>query len=310
MKTQTFTASDGQQIICSLWDRVTGAPRGVVQIIHGMDEHVGRYDRFAKFLNKNGYIVWGDDHRAHGRTAGRAEHVGRPMGDADLFASTVADELEILEYLRGRFNLPVILFGHSYGSFITQSVISQTSRHSGVILSGTARYPRALVRMAYWAAAVGTWISGPNASARFLELFSPIRSRPGRPSKLTRDPAQVAAHDRDPWRTKYFSYGFYKSLFKNLLRLRYAANPDIPMLILAGDADAVGGHGKYAFKLYETYVMRVRNTSLYIYPDARHELLLELNYADVQDDALKFINTARQNACHINRCEITLNLKS
>ncbi len=304
MREQVFTASDGKKIICSLWANVSGTPRGVVQIIHGMDEHVGRYDRFARFLNKNGFIVWGDDHRAHGRTAGDIQEIGLVMDDSDLFSSIVSDELEILTYLRERFNVPVFLFGHSYGSFITQSVISQTRAHSGVILMGTARYPRAMVRLAFYVACIGTFMGGRNAPARLLEYFSPIRSRPGRPSKLTRDPAQVIAHDRDPMRAKHFSYGFYKSLFKNLLKMRYCANQDIPLVVMAGDHDAVGGYAKYAFALYETYVMRVRNTSMYIYPDARHELLMELNYADVMDDALQFINAARLNADRINRCAI------
>lgn len=308
MREQIFTASDGHKIVCSLWDRVTGTPRGVVQIIHGMDEHVGRYDRFARFLNKNGYIVWGDDHRAHGRTAGDPKNIGRVTGSEDLFSAIVSDELEILTYLRGRFNVPVFLFGHSYGSFITQSVISQTRAHSGVCMSGTARYPRMALHMAHAVASIGTWVMGKKAPARFLELFSPIRSRPGRPNKLTRDPAQVIAHERDPMRSKHFSYGFYKSLFKNLITMRYCANPDIPLLVMAGDQDAVGGYGKYAFRIYETYVMRVRNASMFIYPDARHELLLELNYADVMDDFLEFINAARKNADRINRCEIVFDI--
>lgn len=69
-----FTARDGKHLFCTLWDNVRH-PIGVVQIIHGMDEHVDRYDRFAKFMNKNGYIVFGDDHRAH---AARRHSSGMP----------------------------------------------------------------------------------------------------------------------------------------------------------------------------------------------------------------------------------------
>lgn len=306
MREEEFTTSDGQKLICSLWNQTPGKARGVVQLVHGMDEHVGRYDRFAKFLNKNGFIVWGDDHRAHGRTAGHPKNVGKTNGNADLFSAIVSDELEILDYLRRRFNLPVFIFGHSYGSFIAQSMISQTRAHSGVCLSGTARFPRFIIKLGFCIAALGQWIFGPDAPARLLERLSPIRSRPDRPSKLTRDTAQVAAHQRDPWRTEYFSYGFYKSLFKNLGRMRYCANPDIPLVVLAGDQDPVGGNGKYAFRLYETYVLRVRQSMLYIYPEARHELLLELNYADVQEDILGFLNLALKNSPTIDRCAIKL----
>ena len=116
MQEVIFTARDGKKIFCSLWNNVT-RPVGVVQIIHGMDEHVGRYDRFAKFLNKNGYIVFGDDHRAHGRTVASIDKIGMPDGDPDLFASTADDEIAITRYLRRKYRLPVFLFGHSYGSF-------------------------------------------------------------------------------------------------------------------------------------------------------------------------------------------------
>ncbi len=68
MKETIFNTTDGQKLVCVVWDTVKN-PVGVVQIIHGMDEHIRRYDRFAKYLNKNGYIVFGNDHRAHGKTA-------------------------------------------------------------------------------------------------------------------------------------------------------------------------------------------------------------------------------------------------
>jgi len=304
MKELTFIASDGKKLTCGLWDRVT-RPVGVVQIIHGMDEHIRRYDRFAKFLNTRGYIVFGDDHRAHGKTASSRAAIGTPDGDDDLFGATVMDELEILQYLRERFNLPVFLFGHSYGSFVTQSVISQTSAHSGFCLSGSAMYPRMAVMFANMVAAIGEKFKSPDAPARFLEYFSPIRSKPGRPSRLTRDRAQVARHDRDPYRADNFSYGFYHSLFHNLMTLRRRANPDIPMLIISGSRDMVSMNARWARKLYNFYRTHgVENISLRIYPDARHELLMELNYADVQYDIVEFLDMARTRARCINRCEI------
>ncbi|MDE6570978.1 MAG: alpha/beta hydrolase [Alphaproteobacteria bacterium] len=304
MKELKFIASDGKKLTCVLWDRVT-RPVGVVQIIHGMDEHVRRYDRFAKFLNRRGYIVFGDDHRAHGKSATSIAAIGTPDGDDDLFGATVMDELEILKYLRGRFNLPVFLFGHSYGSFITQSVISQTSAHSGVCLSGSALYPRVALGIANMAAWLGEKIKSPDAPARFLEYFSPIRSKPGGPSRLTRDRAQAAAHARDPYRSRNFSYGFYHSLFHNLMTLRRRANPDIPMLIISGSRDLVSMNARWARGLYNFYRRHgVEHISLRIYPDARHELLMELNYADVQRDIVQFLDNARRNAGCINRCEI------
>ena len=63
-----FKAYKDYELNVYVWDEVK-APKAVVQIAHGMAEDAARYEHFAKFLNKNGYIVLADDHRAHGKTA-------------------------------------------------------------------------------------------------------------------------------------------------------------------------------------------------------------------------------------------------
>ncbi len=293
MKEIKFNARDGKILMCSLWDNVPH-PVGVVQIIHGMDEHVMRYDRFAIFLNKHGYIVFGDDHRAHGRTAGVVTNIGKTNGERDLFTATVDDEIEITKYLRRKYKLPVLLFGHSYGSFITQRIIQEPNlAAAGACLSGSAKYPLALLAPMATAAFIGMKLFGPDAPARFLEYFSPIRGRTMRgDSRLTRDTVQVAAHDTDPMRAQYFSYGFYYSLFKNLIKLSGYANQKLPMLIISGGRDMVSLNGRFANSLYRMYrAGGVENLTFIIYPGARHELLMETNFAQVQRDVLKFFNS-------------------
>ena len=287
-----FTARDGKKLICSLWNNVT-RPIGVVQIIHGMDEHVGRYERFAKFLNKHGYIVFGDDHRAHGRSAADISKIGMPDGDSDLFASTVSDEIAITKYLRRKYKLPVLIFGHSYGSFITQRIIQEPDlAAAGVCLSGSAKYPMALLMPLLVISFIGVKLFGPDAPARFLEYFSPIRGTTNGTSKLTRDTAQAAAHDADPFRARYFSYGFYYSLFKNLFKLSGYVDCNLPVLIISGERDLVSMNSRLATSLYNIYKSQnTDNVTLIIYPGARHELLMETNYAQVQRDVLNFFNS-------------------
>lgn len=292
MKETVFTAGDGKKLACVLWATVKN-PVGVVQIIHGMDEHMRRYDRFAKFLNKHGYIVFGDDHRAHGRTARSISHIGKPDGSPDLFAETVSDEMEIYTYLRRRFNLPVVLFGHSYGSFITQKLIQTPGFAAAAIcLSGSARYPWALAAMGRAMAWIGMKIRGTDAPAKFLEKMSPIRDKSDGTSRLTRDAVQSAAHKSDPMRAKYFSYGFYYSLFKNLMTLGAPSCVCAPMLIISGARDMVSFNARFARHLYRKYQSYgMNNLEIIIYDDALHELLMELNYADVQNDILNFLDT-------------------
>lgn len=292
MQEVKFTARDGKQLFCTLWDDVKN-PVAVVQIIHGMDEHVGRYDRFAKFLNKNGYIVFGDDHRAHGRTASDISKIGQPDGDSDLFLSTVNDEIAISKYLKKKYKIPVLIFGHSYGSFITQRIMEEPDLiAAGVCLAGTAKYPATLIIPGLIAAFVGKKLFGPDAPARFIEYFSPIRNKTGGVSKLTRDNKQAKIHDSDPMRARYFSYGFYYSLFKNLLMLSGYTNVNLPILIISGSRDLVSMNSRFATSLYRMYkTANVKNVNIIIYPGARHELLMETNFAQVQRDILKFFNS-------------------
>lgn len=294
MKEIVFKTTDGQKLVCAIWETVKN-PIGVVQIIHGMDEHIRRYDRFAKFLNKNGYIVFGDDHRGHGKTAGSPSNIGRVGNIPDIFMATVNDEIEILKYLKDKYNLPVFLFGHSYGSFITQRIMGCTNLcAAGVCLSGSAKYPIWLLRLCAMFAWIGVKTRGINAPAKLLEYFSPIRGpHPNGGSKLTRDTAQVAIHDADPMRAKYFSYGFYYSMFHNLLTIAYTIDCNSPILIISGGADMVSNNARLSTALYKTYqAHNMNNLTIIIYPDARHELLMELNYKDVQRDILDFFNSA------------------
>ena len=292
MKEVIFTARDKKQVFCSLWDNVKN-PIAVVQIIHGMDEHVKRYDRFAKFLNSNGYIVFGDDHRAHGRTAASISKIGQPDGDPDLFNSIVSDEKAITKYLKNKYKLPIFIFGHSYGSFITQKLIEEPDlAAAGVCLSGSAKYPTYFLIPAVITAFIGLKLFGPNAPARFIEFFSPIKGKRDGISKLTRDIEQVKKHDQDPMRAKYFSYGFYYSLFKNLVKLSDTTIPNRPLLIISGSRDMVSFNSRFALKLYKMYQSNnIQNLTLIIYPEARHELLMETNYEQVQQDILKFFNS-------------------
>lgn len=293
MRETVFRTNDGQNLICVIWDNVKN-PIGVVQIIHGMDEHMRRYDRFAKYFNTNGYIVFGDDHRAHGKTAGDIKNIGRVGNTPDIFIATVNDEIEILKYLKEKYKLPVFLFGHSYGSFITQRVMECTNLcTAGVCLSGSARYPIWLLKIGCMIAWIGMKLRGSNAPAKFLEHFSPIRgTHPDGGSKLTRDDGQVALHNADPMHAEYFSYGFYYSLFHNLIQISYNVDCNMPILIISGGSDLVSNNASLATALYKTYqAHNMENLTIIIYPDARHELLMEINYKDVQRDVLNFFNS-------------------
>lgn len=119
---------DSTPIHCYLWDDVEN-PKGVVQISHGMCEYAGRYHETAQMFNEHGYIVFADDHRAHGNTE-TDENRGRHPGDIEK--KTVKDLVFFYNWLKDRYHLPQVLMGHSYGSFWRRIFSSRglTSRQS------------------------------------------------------------------------------------------------------------------------------------------------------------------------------------
>ena len=123
-------------------------------------------------------------------------------------------------------------------------------------------------------------------------ILEPIRGNTHGVSKLTRDKKQAQLHDKDPERARYFSYGFYYSMFKNLIKLSGYVNPNLPILIISGSHDLVSMNSHLARKLYNMYKSEnVNNLTIIIYPGAKHELLMETNYKQVQNDILNFFNS-------------------
>lgn len=136
-KSFDFSALDGTRIFCRSWKHVSGKPKGVVQVAHGAAEHSGRYDRFARFLDANGYLVYANDRRGHGDTRVRSG----ALGDAGPHAwnRMVAEARELTVLIeRAHPGLPIALFGHSMGSFLAQDYMARYGRAvAGVVLCAT-----------------------------------------------------------------------------------------------------------------------------------------------------------------------------
>src|SRR5215510_5288756 len=131
-----FTSSDGLRVACFRWDS-RGPTRGVVQIAHGMGEHIGRYVETIEALVSAGLTVYGNDHRGHGHTASDAAHFG-DFGEGG-FELLVEDMVRLSRIAKEEIpNRPFILFGHSLGSFAAQKyVLDRSSEIKGLILSGS-----------------------------------------------------------------------------------------------------------------------------------------------------------------------------
>lgn len=283
---------DGKEIYTRLWDRVAD-PIGVVQICHGLGEHSARYDDFARFLNANGYIVFADDHRAHGNTdQGSGDCTGEPAVD------TVQDLLFFNRWLREQYpDLPLIFFGHSYGSTLAHRFLQFPSEISACVMTGVNMMPHGPLKVMEGV----MYLAKTVAPATMLSMTSdgmnkrfPDREVPH--AWLTRDPEIRRAYEADRFCGTPTSLRFSHSMTK---MMRQATDPEnlkkvpdgLPIAMFCGQEDSAGGFGdgpKAALEMYRKYG---KNVSLKLYPGARHEVLNETNKEEVYADILAFINS-------------------
>ena len=288
---------DGSDVYCYLWDDVVN-PKGVIQIIHGMAEHAKRYEDFAKKLNQAGYIVFADDHRAHGKTS-KNNVLGTYIGN-DIFFDTVNDEIYFAKSLRKMYpNLPLIIFGHSYGSFLTQALITRYQDYDKIILSGSAlmkgRIDILFGQIIAWFTCFRKSADAP-AKAIIKASFGKYQKQVKTGSWITSDKAEADKYFADPYCGFPLSAGFYRSFFNAFGQYydqQYASKINInkPIFIISGQDDPVGSMGKSVVKLCKYYSkLGILNVSLKLYPNARHELLSEPLVRDqVFRDIITFI---------------------
>lgn len=294
MKRESITMRDGKPVWFAFWDELTVPVKGAVVIVHGMAEHIERYDDFAKYLNSRGYIVSGFDDRGHGKTDEKS--LGKAYGD--LFEDTVDDIAQEVDIVKARYGKPVFLIGHSYGSFMTQRFMEKyIDRVCGVILSGSALQKGFILNF-------GSMLANSKckkhadepgqifANLTFVAYDKKLKAKTVN-EWLTRDMSVVEEFNKNPLDGFICSNGFYKSFFNGLKRVNSERKPmpkGTRLLIASGDADGVGGYGKLVKKLYKVYCGLGIEPELKLYEGARHEILNETNKDEVYKDFADFID--------------------
>jgi alpha-beta hydrolase superfamily lysophospholipase len=293
MRERTLTDADGVEVFYRTWPHPEAT--GVVVIAHGASEHSGRYDRFARALNQRGYGAYGLDHRGHGHTADAtgAGRIGPGGGDR------LVDDLHaVVELARAEVpGTPLILFGHSMGSMISQAY---ATRHSaglaGYVLCGCPGPMPGAAEMgaALQAAVDGGMADEPiNSLGPFNEPFEPARTSA---DWISRDEDEVDKYIADPLSgdDMPLTYEYMNELIKLAMP---AMEPDgishiaaIPVLLITGEMDAASGMGANARELEK----RLRDAGLDVtaryYPEARHELLNETNRDEVTADIVEWLD--------------------
>ena len=277
-----------------------GAPRGVVQIVHGVAEHIGRYDPVARFLAAHGYLVCGGDHLGHGLTAGGKFGYFGPKNGWDL----VARDIRRLRELEGEkhLSLPYVILGHSMGSFLTRTyLIRWPGTVNGAVLSGTGQESPAAV--AFGKALSGTLCKtkGPDYVSKTVnDLSLGAYNRAFRPNRtpsdwLSRDEAQVDLALADPLCNFMPTVGMFRDMMGGLQFIAdrdnlAKMNKGTPVYFLSGDNDPVGSMGKGVRKVEAMFRSAgCRDITVKLYPGGRHEMFNEINRQEVFQDLLAWL---------------------
>lgn len=296
-----FTSVAGRPLTLYLWQ--TDAPcRGVLQLVHGMAEHIARYDRLARALCAAGYTVAGHSHLGHGEDA-REDELGF-FGRRDGWDHLVEDVHAAHEMLLKRFpGQRFAILGHSMGSFVTREYLLRYGGDlTAAVICGTGWFPGPLCSVARAAAALcgvfGGWQKPAPLVDRLMskdnnKAFAPVRT----PFDwLSRDTAEVDKYMADPRCGFLFTARGYYDMFtglKSLSRLhRLAALPgNLPVLFISGDADPIGTQGKGVSTVAQQFRdAGVRDVTVRLYPGARHELFNETNRDEITAELIDWLN--------------------
>lgn len=276
----------------------------VLLIVHGMGEYGERYAPFAQFMAERGVHVYAPDLRGHGGTDGAADTVEGHFADEDGWNMVVRDMSRLIARLRRTHpGLPVFLFGHSMGSLIARCLMHRTgSTLAGVIhsaASGSQRWParfgKLLARLEMrrlgprgYSLRLATLLSG-NFNRRIPAVRTPF-------DWLTRDTAEVDKYIADPRIIKSFTAAFYRDMFAGAVEAErpsaMARTPkQLPLLFVSGGQDPLGGYGIGVAKTKRAYEKTgLREVTMMVYPDARHELFQEAERDTVMHDIWQWMS--------------------
>ena len=296
-----YSMSDGEEIYTVVYTPEITI-KGHIHILHGMAEHIGRYEEFALFLTKHGFMVSGHDHRGHGHTGQKQEQFGF-FTEKDGFDRVTEDVREVLQAIRLNLELPLpILFAHSMGSFIGRRYIQKYGNSvSKIILSGTGGPLSPIDKAGKWVAKGFAKLQGKKKENHILNKmsFGAFNTTVSNPETdfdwLSTDTDQVKKYVNDPLTGFIASNQFFVDLIDGVTKVHNKKEmtqipKNLPILIISGSEDPVGKMGKSLWPVAEQFnEIGLLDVAVVIMEGKRHELLNEVNNQEVYDTVLNWI---------------------
>lgn len=295
-----YLASNGAgRIHCGLW-LPEGQPRAVVQIIHGIAEHIGRYDHFARFLTERGFAVCADDHMGHGLSVESGGVFGYFSGG---WMAAVRDERSLFEEMKKRFPaVTIFMLGHSMGSFLLRTYLyTYPGELTGAIISGTGWQPELALSAGLALCRLEQLRIGETGRSKLLkELMFGAYNKKFSPNRtpndwICSDEAVVDAYTEDALCGFDATVGLTRDMLTGISMNQKKENlakmdKTLPVLFVSGMQDPVGAMGEGVLRTIDAFKRAgLTNVTIRLYPEGRHEMLNETNRTEVYADVLSWL---------------------
>lgn len=261
-----------------------GTPRGIIQILHGLAEHIGRYRDFIEYFTARGYIVCGNNHLGHGE--GYDETTRGYFGEEKGWQIVMEDAASLSFDMIERYpELPIIYFGHSMGSFLARSIhLSGVFCPDAMILSGTGQLPSMLVKMGRFVGKrlvrhhKGKCVESKLMTSLTVGGYGKAFKGEGEHAWISSLKEEVEAYDADPLCGYPVKLGLYCDMLDGIAFIlsekALSEAEKIPILFISGEKDPVGNMGKGVKRAFRAYAKAgFDSLSMILYPDVRHEFL-------------------------------------
>lgn len=291
----TFLSTDGKtQLHGMRWEPEGRSVRAVLQICHGVAEHIARYDAFARYLNELGIAVVGHDHLGHGRSLPEG---GTPVyfGEGNTWHTVVDDIYVLHQRIRLWYpDVPLCIMGHSMGSFLTRTyLIRYPGTVKAAIIMGTGWQPEMTIRGGLLLAGILSGLKGPDAVSKMVTNMAfgaynkAFGDKPRTPNDwLSADTDNVDRYMADPLCGADATVGLFRQMLRGLRFNQTPGNIDrmdknAPILLIAGQDDPVGDMGAGVRRTHDAFKRAgIRDVTLKLYPGLRHEILNEAAMRD------------------------------
>ena len=293
-----YLSSNGSTLIhCVKW--VPENPIGVIQIVHGITEHIDRYEEFANYMVNQGYIVIGNDHLGHGKSI-ITDKPKMFIGELGSWNYLVKDINTLYEIITEEYKLPTYLIGFSLGSFVSRHyLIDYNPIYKKAILVGTGIQPNIVLNILKLIVKGEVKKIGVENTSKFIrELSFGTYNKQIKDAKtdydwLTSSEEEINKYINDPLVGKDTTGSLFYELLDGMVYTSKLSNikkmKELPILLLSGLDDPVGSKGNGVKKLENIYKKNNIDVSLKLYEGKRHDLFHETNKFEVFNDILTYI---------------------